>query len=116
LTFGGPTGYSNYNDFDIVLLYPDQGMLIHYTTKKRMVGNNILGCMANAHVELKLFPSGNGESFMDLMSPSWKDRLAYYKPVEELTSMSVDDFYQAFRQPTDKCITIPNKLLPTMLP
>jgi hypothetical protein len=116
LTYGGPTGNFKYNYFEIVLLYPDQGMLVHYTTQKRMVGNNILGCMANAHVEINLVRSGKGTAFKDLISPAWNDRLAYYKPVEELTSMSVDDFYQAFRQPTEKCITIPNKLLPTMLP
>jgi hypothetical protein len=114
LTYGGPPGDFKYNYFEMVLLYSDQGILVHYTTQKRMVGNNILGCMANAHVELELVPSGNGDSFMDLISSSSQDALPYYKPVKELTSMSVDDFYQAFRQPTDKCITIPNKLLPTL--
>jgi hypothetical protein len=111
LTYGGPPGDYKYNYFEIVLLYPDQGILVRYITQKRMVGDNILGCMANARVEFELVPSGNGDAFMDLISPTWKDVLSHYKPVKELTSMSVDDFYQAFRQPTDKCITIPNRLL-----
>jgi hypothetical protein len=118
LTFGGPPGQGSWNDFEIVLTYPAQGMLVHYTTKKRMVGDNIMGCMANAHVEFDLFPSGNAESFMDLLGKAtyWDELLVDYKPVEELTSMSIDEFYKAFSQPTEKCITIPNKSLPTWQP
>jgi hypothetical protein len=42
--------------FHILLLYPDLGMLVSYTTQMQLAGGNILGCPANAHVELELFP------------------------------------------------------------
>jgi len=40
----------------------------------------------------------------------------YWKPIEEATNMSLEEFYQAFREPTDKCIETSAKLWPTPEP
>jgi len=40
----------------------------------------------------------------------------YYKPIEKATSMTLKQFYDTFRQPTDKCIETPAKLWPTPEP
>jgi hypothetical protein len=107
--------------FDILLMYPNQGLLVHYTTQMSVVGEKVRGCPANAHVELELYPSGNKDSFSEFLSqtqskwaklwpvpsdnPSWKT-------VENATSISLEQFYETFRQPTDKCIETPAKIWP----
>jgi hypothetical protein len=100
--------------FRVLILYPDQGILVHYRTEMRVVGQNVMGCLTNAHVELALLPTGYGSSFYDLLAPTkWPDLINNYIPLEEVTSMSLDDFYQTFRQPTDKCLETPARFWPT---
>ncbi len=104
--------------FDIFLLYPDQGLFVHYTTQMQLVGSNVRGCMADAHVEMELFPEGKGESYSDyLASTQWANlwpvpNNLYYKPIESASSMSVEQFYRTFRQPTDACLETPANLWP----
>jgi hypothetical protein len=104
--------------FHILLLYPDQGLLVNYTTQMQLVGKNILGCPSNAHVEFELYPSGEGDSFFRLLEPTnWPQNIkSNYKPLEEVTSMSLEEFYQTFSQPTDKCIETPANWWPTPEP
>jgi hypothetical protein len=104
--------------FHILLMYPDQGMLINYTTQMQIIGKNILGCQSNAHVEFELYPSGEGDLFFTLLEPTnWPQNIkSNYKPLEEVTSMTLDGFYQTFRQPTNICIETPGNLWPTPEP
>lgn len=99
--------------FKIILLYPEQGIAVQYTTEMQVVGKNVEGCLASAHVEMEFFPEGNVDGFYkQLALTDWKGRIEYYKPIEEVTSMSVDDFYQTFRQYPEKCLETPAKLWP----
>jgi hypothetical protein len=101
--------------FEIVLFYPDQGLLVHYTTQMQIVGKKVHGCPASAHVELELYPSGHPESFSKYLAPTQWASLwpvptfenPFWKPVEKATSMSLEQFYETFRQPTDQCIETP---------
>jgi hypothetical protein len=104
--------------FHILLLYPDQGILINYTTQMQIIGENILGCPSNAHVEFELYPSGEGDLFFTLLEPTnWPQNIkSNYKPLEEVTSITLDDFYQTFRQQTNICIETPANLWPTPEP
>lgn len=104
--------------FDILLLYPNEGIFAHYTTQMETIGTNARGCPANAQVELHLSPSGNIEAFTKSLSetslggmfegleifdnPSWKS-------IDKVTSMSLDQFYETFHLPTEKCIETPLK-------
>lgn len=99
--------------FKIILLYPEQGIAVQYTTEMQMVGKNVQGCLANAHVEMEFFPEGNIDAFYEQLDlTDWKRRLENYKPIEEVTSMSVEEFYLAFRQPTEQCLQTPADLWP----
>ena len=99
---------------EAVLLYPEQGIWIKYTMSMYNNGNIIKGCPANAHIEMQLYPSGNPESFFSLLEKTdWGRTKGGYKPLEEATSMSVEQFYETFRNPTDKCIETPTNLWPT---
>jgi len=103
--------------FEIVILYPEQGIFVHYTTQMETVEINVRGCPANAQVELNLYPSGNTEAFAKSLSEiNWGAFVlpepindSHWKPIEKATAMSVEQFYETFRQPTDKCIETPVK-------
>ncbi len=106
---GGDIGY-----FRIVLLYPDKGIFVRYITKINLLNEIVLGCPNNAHVELELYPAGNGDSFFENLDPSLQEDIRNnYKPLEEVTSMSIGDFYQTFHEPTDTCIKTPSNLWPS---
>lgn len=98
---------------EAALLYPEQGIWIKYTMSMSNNGTIIKGCPANAHIEIQLYPSGNPESFFSLLEKTdWGRTKGGYKPLEEATSMSVEQFYETFRNSTDKCIETPTNLWP----
>ncbi len=103
--------------FEIVLLYPDQGIFVHYTTQMETVGINVRGCPANAQVELELYPPGDANAFAkSLAQTDWAAFVQtepindeHWKPIDNATSMPLEQFYETFRQLTDKCIETPLK-------
>jgi len=116
-TSGGPLTRGGTGGFDILLLYPDQGILVNYTTQMHLIGTTVRGCPPNAHVEMELYPPGQSDSFsQSLKKTDWAVKMGYYKPLEEVTTMSTEEFYQTFREPTDKCIETLAKLWPVPEP
>ena len=112
-TLGGLSTRSGPGRFYILLLYPNYGILVNYTTQMFLVGTNVRGCPSNAHVEMEVYPSGQGDSFFQLLEQTdWSVKKNWYKPLDEATSISVEEFYQVFREPTDKCIETPANLWP----
>ncbi len=102
---------------EAALLYPEQGIWIKYAMSMYNNGNIIKGCPANAHIEMQLYPSGNPESFFSLLEKTdWGRTKGGYKPLEEATSMSVEQFYETFQNPTDKCIETQTNLWTTPQP
>lgn len=97
--------------FKIALLYPEQGIWINYAMPLYDHGVIESGCPASAHVEMNLYPSGDPQAFYLLLEKTdWPRMKEGYKPLEEVTSMSLEEFYQTFRNPTDKCLETPTNL------
>jgi hypothetical protein len=116
-TAGGPLTRGGTGGFDILLLYPDQGILVNYRTQMHLNGANVRGCPANAYIQMELYPPGQPDSFSEgLKQTDWPLKMTGYKPLEEVASMSVQEFYDTFREPTDKCIETSIKLWPTPEP
>jgi len=62
---------------------------------------------------MELYPPGNGDSFFELLEQTdWSVKMNHYKPLEEVTSMSLEEFYRIFREPTNQCIETPANLWP----
>jgi hypothetical protein len=57
-----------YWQFFILLIYPEDGVLIQYTIPLKKYQSNIFGCPKDAHIEMRLFPSGDSEQFTQLLS------------------------------------------------
>ncbi len=100
--------------FKVLLLYPDQGILVNYTMQMQIAGENIMGCPSNVNAEFELYPPGQPDSFFDFLGPSgWAQIIRNtYKPLEEATSMSQNDFFLIFKKPTEECILTPSNLWP----
>lgn len=111
-TFDPSTFPAGAATFYVVLFYPNQGIWLKYTTSAHLTGNIVSGCLENAHIEMNLYPSGNPDSFFALLleETNWPIEKDWYKPIEEATSMSLKQFYETFRQHTNKCIETPAKL------
>jgi hypothetical protein len=95
---------------DIVLLYPELGIFVNYTTQLIINGNKFKGCFQNAHIKLELYPSGSPSNFLAELEISGSEFVLYrdsFKSIEEAISMSIEEFYETFRIPTDKCIETP---------
>jgi hypothetical protein len=100
----------------LAIFYPDQGIWAQYTTlvNEKEVRSSIISCPINAHIEMVLSPPGNPDSFFSLLDKTdWGITKNSYKPLEEATSMSVEEFYETFRNPTDRCIETPVNIWPT---
>jgi hypothetical protein len=101
-------------EFNIALFYPNQGIWVKYTTSIHSTGNIVRGCPANAHIEMNLYPSGNPDSYSSLLKETnWWVQKDWYQPIEKVTSMTLKQFYETFRQTTDKCIETPASLWAT---
>ncbi|MCU0485604.1 MAG: hypothetical protein MUC85_05775 [Anaerolineales bacterium] len=104
-TYGGVLTRGSAGGFEVLLLYPNQGISVHYTTQMYLIGSSVKGCLDNAHVEMELSPSGNPDFFTSL-------KRSWYKPLDEVTTMSLIDFYETFRQQTNNCLETPANLWP----
>lgn len=53
--------------FSLTVFYPDDGVLVKYTTTMKVEGTNVIGCFNNAHVTLELYPqkSRSIDSFIE---------------------------------------------------
>jgi hypothetical protein len=100
----------------IAVFYPDRGIWAQYTTlvNEKEVGSSIISCPVNAHIEMALSPPGNPDSFFVLLDKTdWGITKNSYKPLDEATSMSIEEFYETFRNSTDQCIETPINIWPT---
>jgi hypothetical protein len=103
-----------YQMFDILLIYPAQGIIVNYTTKSHISGKDIIACLENSHINLALLPSKNEAGVDEYLSQRWYDELPSYKPLEEVTGLSNDDFYIIFKASPTQCIKTQVDLWPTI--
>jgi hypothetical protein len=121
-TLANPPSPTADGGFDIVVIYPELGVLAHYKTQRQLVGMMIQGCFTNnSPVELELFPLGDSASFSEeLASTSWAGfwpgpvDTPYWKPLEKATDLSIEEFYDMFRKSAGECILTPATLWPSL--
>ena len=100
--------------FELLLLYPDQGIFAKYTTKMQMVDGNVRGCFLSSHVSFDLQPSGQRESFLRTLDTYFWSQYApnRFKPLGEVTGFTPEKFYEHFRFSTNNCLDTPANLWP----
>ncbi len=99
--------------FYVFLLYPTQGIFIDYEVGLDTVGDHVIGCPTHAHMTLWLLAPGN-EDYPEVLGGNWDpffENPAYYKTIEEAASMTVEEFYETFKNPENTtCLETPADL------
>lgn len=100
----------------LVLLYSEQGFLIEYVFPKKTEGDLLVGCPAQSGFLNILASSPSSkpslQSLAERLSGTGINYLSYpyYRPIEEVTSMSLDEFYEVFKEPEyTSCLQMPRK-------
>jgi hypothetical protein len=94
-------------DFGMVLYYPDQWFFIQYIFPKDERDGKFIGCPSkSAYIDVITWPPQEEFKISEIvkdMSGSGINELNYnyFKPISDVTTMSLDDFYQTFRNRGD---------------
>jgi len=102
---------------DVLLLYKDQGILALYpSSEEDIIDDTIIrGCFSTSPI-LYLWASGNPKTFREAVDTFGLDYYKWDKPImplEEATGMTVETFYETYRDPAnDPCIETPRDLWP----
>jgi len=109
---GGLRPRPEYAGFGILLMWPDKGILAAYRTTLHARGAILRGCPSSSdvHVEIDILPSGEAAFYESLKWTDWAVKRNWYKPLEEVTSMSMQDFYRDFADKGTACIDTPANL------
>lgn len=103
--------------FDLRLAYPDKGFYVSYYSLAQEPNNSYEACPSNSFISLWSEVPVSGLSTDDLIAKmdNWPgfDFVLGFKPLEQSTNMTVDQFYQTFSQPIFSCIDTPKSAWPT---
>jgi len=100
--------------FRLVLFYKDYKILAFYEFEAQIEGNYLRGCPQRTNPWLRLGQADKKwtDEAIDL-AISGPDSPNPLRPLEEVTNMSIDDFYETFKNPESKsCIVTPMEYWP----
>jgi hypothetical protein len=102
--------------FLIHILYPEQGIAMRYEMSVEGVGDNYRFCPSNSFIQGYLIPPSTRETFLQVLQNSGDDFSKFSPPSEftktpeEAFGMTIGEFYQIFRKPTDRCLDTQKKI------
>jgi hypothetical protein len=101
--------------FSITLLYPDKGVFVRYNMLAERIDDHVRGCPSYSFVELWLLSPEDSDVYQNVLLSNdlhWEGEWSYTTPIQEAASMSVEDFYQLFKETTDLCLETPLSIWP----
>ncbi len=102
-----------YDPFSVVVIYADIGIMAEYIASNEVVGDMYRGCPTQGYLTLRTWDPKLGISLLQIASMGAGDGVnensfEHFKPLQEATSMSLDDFYLRFKDPAStKCLEAP---------
>ena len=96
-------------------MYPEKGLFVRYNALAERLDDKIRGCPSKAFIELWLLSPNDKDSYQEILSANdvtWEGNFPYSRSVEDATSMTVEEFYQIFKEPTDSCLETPLNIWP----
>jgi hypothetical protein len=96
----------------LLLLYKDRGFLAGYTFPRKIQDAEYVGCSLETEAyAISWVPDPDSNLFMMLRGTDWRAYAAEYRPIQEVSDFTVDEFYQVFQQPEAMdCITTPREI------
>lgn len=100
--------------FFLVLLYPDQGFYVKYEMERVTSGTNFFGCPSKSFVDIVVWPPNEDDIYARIVKPTINGQyLSDYKSLNDVTTMTIDEFYQDFSNPNaENCIETPIEAWP----
>jgi hypothetical protein len=101
--------------FDILLDYSKSGFLVGYSMPEKRKADTVIGCPTQAHIYFWLWTPEQEISMAEILSkkgigPFDPLSILYFKPVEEATKMTRDEFFMKFKiEGNDLCVETPAK-------
>lgn len=117
-----PFTKSDYEPFIIVLVYSELGFRVEYVFEAEKLDDKIIGCPANSVLTITTWQPKADISLQEIASIGIgyefnKSSFKYFKPIDEVTSMDIDKFYNSFIiQGEETCITTPAEIWYSSLP
>lgn len=104
-------------EFDVVLFYPQQGLLARYATQAQAVGSVIRACPQKEPMAIMaLWSPRRVLAFSDATSQTIniRDEADWrYRPLQEVTQLDIEAFHTAFQNPANPtCLETPAELWP----
>lgn len=101
--------------FEITLLYPEYGIFVRYDTLAERIDGKIRGCPSKAFVELWLLSPNDRNSYQAILSTlglNWEGNFPYSKSIEDAAKINNEEFFQVFKEPSNKCLETPLDIWP----
>jgi hypothetical protein len=101
--------------FHLLLYYPEQGIMVRYIDLAERDGEILRFCPKQPGITLWLWSPERRMTIMDIAITGVEgfpeDEVAYFRPIDEVTEMSIERFYQTFAQSADDtCLETPADL------
>jgi hypothetical protein len=100
--------------FQLLLFYPQQGILVRYYGPALQKGQQIVICPQQSDITLWLWSPERTMSLEDIANMGQEfpvEEVPEFRSLEEAAGMSVEQFYQSFGQPNSKtCLETPAEL------
>ena len=101
-----------YRSFGLVLLYTQRSILVSYSTEGELADSTIQGCF-QGNPSLWLWHGDRLLTFTEAVELfSWDVQNVLYLPLSDATGMTVDMFYQSFKDEQVVCLQTPKNLWP----
>lgn len=117
-----PFAKRDYEPFIIVLIYSELGFRVEYVFEADKLDDKIIGCPANSVLTITTWPPKTDISLQEIAAIGIgyefnKVSYKFFKPIDEVTSMNIEEFYYSFANQDDKiCMTTPAEIWYSGLP
>ncbi len=100
--------------FSLSLVYPEQGIFVEYVSRRETVGNHFIGCPEKSHIYLATWDPHDNLYWENIVNRvGVETRMSNSIPLDESTSMTLNEFYEIFKNPDNTtCIETPIDLWP----
>jgi hypothetical protein len=104
--------------FRILLIYPNNGVLIQYISSRNFSEKTVSTCLEYKDIEMWLYPPGDAVLFDQLLEETrWADfwppsdiSINGWKSIDQATGMTIDEFYETFLENPEACLSTPADL------
>lgn len=106
---------ADYEPFSLVVTYSDLGIMAEYISPTERDGDIARGCPSQSQLILRTWDVKKNISIKKIASIAGGVGISetaydYFVPIQNATSMSVEDFYNAFKESSNQCLEVPSNL------